>query len=283
MRAKMFLSVIATAAALGLATLAPSYVRADDDDYDDDEELVDLRYLNGDDGETYEVADSAWRGGRVGLFRGRRGFTIGSGRFSIGIGPYRYSVGPYRYDESYVPSGSYSYSAEPRVTYPYETAYPSETYSSEIESSYDGAGVAIRNPSDAELSFTIDDRKPMRIAPGETVRLTEKGRFVISFDRGGELGSARYSIHEGSYEFLPTEVGWELYRAKADNAVADAPNPAVGLRAIEPARYEDLPPPRDNVDIEERRRDRRDERPLRDLPRDPPREDAELPPLPQGD
>jgi hypothetical protein len=267
MRAKIFLAAMA-ATALLWATPLTSHLRADDDDDDD---RRGWRYGNFDDGDDDD--DGNWNRGRGGYYIGPGGFSIGPGRFSIGVRPYGYSYG---YGRSWSPGWGYSY-GYPRDNYGYRGGYrtyggyddgdydrqPGMSYSYDVQAAYEGPGVALRNKTDAELNFTIDDRRQMRIAPGETMRLTEKGRFLISFDRGSDSGSARYMIHEGLYEFTPADDGWELYRQKADDAIADRPNPAVIPRTAERPPAQELPRPRNDREFN-----------------DGPRSEAELPPAP---
>ena len=168
----------------------------------------------------------------------------------------------YGYRGGYRSYGGYDdgdYTVQPGIT-----VQPGMSYSYDVQAAYEGPGVTIRNKSDAELSFTIDDRRQMRIAPGETMRLTEKGQFLISFDRGSDFGSARYAIQEGLYAFTPTDGGWELYRQKADDAIADQPNPAVIPGTAQRPRVEELPRLRDDREFEDR-----------------PMRDEELPPPPR--
>jgi hypothetical protein len=98
--------------------------------------------------------------------------------------------------------------------------------------------VAVRNMSDVPLNFTLDDARTMKIEPGETQRLTQKGQFVVAFDRGDGRGQARYTIREGLYEFTPTDHGWELYRQKADTSLpagaGGQPNAAPRTEVLRP-------------------------------------------------
>jgi hypothetical protein len=149
----------------------------------------------------------------------------------------------------------------------------------QVQAAYEGPGVAIRNPSEHPIHFTIDGQRQMSIEAGETIRLTEYADYQIAFDRGENFGTARYTIYEGLYEFTPTERGWELYRQKqddstvADDYAAEDRDAAAPRTAERPAR--ELPPS--------------EEAPPRDLPAEQPRAEeagerpAELPPpLPES-
>jgi hypothetical protein len=268
MRVRIFLAAIAAAALLWATPLTSPSLRADDDDDDD---RGGWRFGDYDDGDwdDDDGDDGNWRRGRAGFYVGPGGFSIGPGRFSIGVRPYGYGYGYGRY---WSPGSGYSYGYPRGWSYRtyggyYDGDYymqPGRSYSYQVEAPYDGPGVAICNHADVELSFTIDDRRHVRIAPGETMRLGQKGQFVISFDRGSDFGSARYAIHEGLYEFIPTDGGWELYRQKADDAIADQPNPDAIPRTAERPRIEELPRPRDDRSFDDR-----------------PRRETELPPPPR--
>ena len=184
-------------------------------------------------------------------------FSIGGSGWSVGNTPYGYGNGwgygyggygrgyynppvyrNYYYDDDddYVPQ------AVPQPTY--RQAYtPAKPYS--------GPGVTVRNPagSDVKLVYLLDDQREFEIAAGETQKLMEKRSYVVSFDRGGEHGTARYTISEGVYEFTVTNHGWELYRQKDVSAEKQAeakvkPNPLPEVPKPQPADPE-LPKPRD--------------------------------------
>jgi hypothetical protein len=247
------------------------------------------------------------------------GARVGGSGFGIGIGPGGIYAGPTRgwYGGRYGSYGGYPYG---RYGYGYSdgwgrdygyggyysgnTYYSSPTYSQSVvvRNDYDGPGVAIRNLTDQSIHFTLDDQRQLSIGPQETIRLTEAPQFLIAFDRGSSFGSTRYTIHEGLYEFTPTERGWELFRQKADN-VSVRPNDAVPHhehatpRTAERPRFEPLPESRPTAegafDGEFRRSDRDLDR--RELPdaefrdtdgdlREPDLRDRDMPPpVPEPD
>jgi hypothetical protein len=138
-------------------------------------------------------------GGRGGIGRGVWG---GNNRNNGNSGYYNQPSTPNYVQPNYVqPNYVQPQSAQPQ----YPAALP-----------YQGPGVTIRNPSDQTLNFAIGESRQMQIKPGETLLLSEKAQYQIAFDRGGQFGSARYSIREGVYDFTSTERGWELYRQRAD-------------------------------------------------------------------
>jgi len=79
---------------------------------------------------------------------------------------------------------------------------------------YQGRGISIRNPAETgtPVTFVIDGRFEAELSPGESHSLAEKSSYVVEFDRGGEFGTARHVVNEGSYEFVATERGWDLRR-----------------------------------------------------------------------
>jgi hypothetical protein len=249
------------------------------------------------------------RGGGTGISVGSGGFSIGDGRsgISVGDGGYNYGRGGYGYGRGYGYGNPYGYNNYGRNYSGYRgynngyygnNRYYGNGYSSggyytqpsytqpsvqyvqpsvQASAPYEGPGVAIRNDSDQKLSFVVDGRQ-MSIAPGETQRLMEKGQFTIAFDRGSEFGSARYTIHEGTYAFTPTDNGWELFRQKADADLAVEPNPDLTPRTAErPMLDPDIGRDRDfenrDADLDRRDLDRRDLDDRREL-----NDDAALPP-----
>jgi hypothetical protein len=115
---------------------------------------------------------------------------------------------------------------------------------------YQGQGVAIRNPAKTEttLSYTIDSQEEHSIAAGEMQRLKAKRTYVIDFDRGGDFGHACYSIYEGWYQFTLTDRGWELFRQlgpiPADETTKVKSNPLPGQQpTVEDDAADKQPPP----------------------------------------
>jgi hypothetical protein len=135
-------------------------------------------------------------------------FSIGGSGFSVGNMPYGYGGYGYGYNPYYYnpPAGRQNY-------YDYDDT-PQQTYTPAPP--YSGPGVTVRNPagSKVKLAYLLDDSEDQEISAGETKKLAAKGSYTISFDRGGNYGSARYTITEGLYEFTMTARGWELYRQK---------------------------------------------------------------------
>lgn len=102
---------------------------------------------------------------------------------------------------------------------------------------YQGSGVTIRNPagSGARVSFVVDDTLQLDLEPGESTPLKEKNSYSVAFDRGGDFGTSRRVLGEGTYEFVATETGWELRRDALKTAHSEGPTEPVVRRNELPA------------------------------------------------
>jgi hypothetical protein len=100
------------------------------------------------------------------------------------------------------------------ATTPAPTLPTSSTVQSNSLPAYNGRGISIRNPAETNtpVTFVVDNRRESELSPGESHSLAEKSSYVIEFDRGGEFGTARHVVNEGSYEFVATDRGWDLRR-----------------------------------------------------------------------
>lgn len=78
------------------------------------------------------------------------------------------------------------------------------------------------NPVDyaTALSFKINN-EPLRLEPGQDTTIAFDRSIVIEFHRGGDFGTARYSLRDGNYKFVVGEQGWDLKKAKPVLAPAD--------------------------------------------------------------
>lgn len=97
------------------------------------------------------------------------------------------------------------------------------------------AGVTIRNPiaSGTTIAFVVDSRTEAELAPGETMPLVEKNSYFIEFDRGGDFGTSKKTLGEGTYEFVATDKGWDLQ--PADNGGV-TPTPVVRRNTLPTTR-----------------------------------------------
>jgi hypothetical protein len=79
-----------------------------------------------------------------------------------------------------------------------------------------GGKVVLWNPTAnrAGVAYVLNDQFAYEMKPGDQQELDTAGggAWTIAFDRGGNLGEARYSLGEGTYEFTLTSAGWDLAR-----------------------------------------------------------------------
>lgn len=91
---------------------------------------------------------------------------------------------------------------------------------------YQGQGVAISNPQDGSVNYTLDDAHNYTMGAGQSQKLTSKGAWIITFGRGGDLGNAKYTLTEGTYEFVVGDHGgWDIRRKAEASRTAEAPPP----------------------------------------------------------
>jgi hypothetical protein len=77
----------------------------------------------------------------------------------------------------------------------------------------DGQPIKILNPKDSgsELHYRLNGSE-YAIKPGESQLLVNDRKWVLSFDRGGDFGTAEYSLSGGQYWFeLTDDHGWEAF------------------------------------------------------------------------
>lgn len=76
----------------------------------------------------------------------------------------------------------------------------------------DGLPIKIVNPSDAggAIRYSLNEYD-YAIEPGQSQTLVNDRPWTITFDRGGDYGTARYSLSSGTYTFAPTDKGWQVY------------------------------------------------------------------------
>jgi len=86
-----------------------------------------------------------------------------------------------------------------------------------------GSPVVIRNTNGkgAPVAFLLDDAS-QELRDGQA-RSYSGSSHVIEFDRGGDLGTARYELASGVYAFSVTDRGWELVRDSNSARTADRP------------------------------------------------------------
>ena len=180
--------------------------------------------------ETLDPNELAVVSGSFGMADFFQMFAMMMSRGNDGYGGYGYN--PYYYNPP-VASRNYYYYDDNYA--PQQAAKP-----------YAGPGVIVRNPaaSKVKLTYLLDDSREEEIGAGETQKLTEKGSYIVSFDRGGEHGTARYTISEGLYQFAMTSHGWELYRQKEASPETPA-EPKVKPNPLPKAADVEIPKPID--------------------------------------
>lgn len=86
-----------------------------------------------------------------------------------------------------------------------------------------GSPVVIRNGSTkgVPVAFLVDDKNE-ELRDGQA-RSYSGSSHVVEFDRGGNLGTARYELTAGLYTFQVGDNGWELLRDSNSTRTADRP------------------------------------------------------------
>ena len=69
--------------------------------------------------------------------------------------------------------------------------------------------------------------------PGYAQNLSTRDSWLVEFDRGGDFGTARYTVTAGTYKFVATDRGWDLVKDTLDTADSGSPRSDVksGLTA----------------------------------------------------
>ena len=88
------------------------------------------------------------------------------------------------------------------------------------------SGVLLVNPvgSGANVTYSVNGSQYV-MKPGMSQKLPTGSKWVIEFDRGGDLGPATYAAKDGTYDFTPGENGWNLYRQRFDVVLDNSENP----------------------------------------------------------
>lgn len=151
---------------------------------------------------------------------GRVGIGIGVGGMYGGYGYRGYGYGyPYGYPGymGYPGYGSGFYggvTVSPNYGRTYNYSTPQRTIVANPMPPREGAGLPIKimSPEDAgaPIAYSLNEYD-YTIQPGESQTLTNDREWVITFDRGGNFGTARYTLYPGIYEFELTKNGWEVY------------------------------------------------------------------------
>lgn len=183
-----------------------------------------------------QIAQAQSFGIRIGGGGGNSGFYFGSGGSGYYPGGYGYPGGYRGYGPGYgypygssglgiqiAPRGSYQqqgYYSQPQQQY----YYPAPVQA--VEPPYTGPGIVIgfADPGEsASIQYRLDDKWDFTMKPGEKQKLPEKASRIIEFDRGGEFGTARYTITEGYYDFHLTPKGWDIWKLPSAPVITTKP------------------------------------------------------------
>ena len=138
----------------------------------------------------------------------------------------------------YVPLAQTTVPVAPTVTAaPSTPATTPITIRSNTTSAYRGSGVTIRNPvaTSTNVAFVVDSRSDVELKPGDEVPLNQKGSYFVEFDRGGDFGTSKQTLTEGSYEFVVTAKGWDLQKTSTDDN-SPVPTPVVRRNTLPTVR-----------------------------------------------
>ena len=53
-----------------------------------------------------------------------------------------------------------------------------------------------------------------QMPPGHQQWVSTNSTWVIDFHRGGPYGRKQYTLEGGTYQFTPTQQGWELFQVQ---------------------------------------------------------------------
>lgn len=82
------------------------------------------------------------------------------------------------------------------------------------------SSVRIRNPSNSGggVSFVVEGKSEINLAPGDSQYLGERNAYLVEFDRGANFGTFRRELVAGTYDFVVTENGWDLQRVPVESS-----------------------------------------------------------------
>lgn len=88
----------------------------------------------------------------------------------------------------------------------------------------DSGGVVIMNPAETggPIAYRVDDQDfTTESGYWQEVPVGDGGTVLITFDRGGNFGTARYSLSPGTSTFKLTDRGWDIVARKPFTLVID--------------------------------------------------------------
>ena len=94
-------------------------------------------------------------------------------------------------------------------------AQPSEP--EELPSNVLGEPISLENPAKNGVTVRcLVNGKVVELGPGRAASLAAGKQWLIEFHRGGDFGTAKYKMSRGTYTFMKTDHGWELYRTSPE-------------------------------------------------------------------
>jgi hypothetical protein len=104
---------------------------------------------------------------------------------------------------------------------PYPVIYPRPViYYSDASNPAPAADIQLLNPAQnrVTLRYSLNGGAVQSLPAGTTVQINQV--VVITFDRGGGAGRARFSLTDGAYKFVPANGVWTLVRQTVQDDVA---------------------------------------------------------------
>jgi hypothetical protein len=94
--------------------------------------------------------------------------------------------------------------------------------------------VLLMNPSDnaTTIKYVLGNQN-FSLTPSYKQTLPEGQAWVVSFDRGARLGTARYTLNKGTYVFAGTQRGWDLHSQKFQLTIDNSANTEAFYYAID--------------------------------------------------
>jgi hypothetical protein len=177
-----------------------------------------ISFGNGDFGVT--IGGPAWQSnGYYGYQRGVGYGPYGPGhRGGYGYNGYAPTFGPVWGTEAFYPQPN----VPPRYTRSYSAASAATTTS--IERPGAGRPIKIVSPESAGVPIRYSlNQYDYTIQPGESQTITNDREWVITFDKGGDFGTAKYTLAPGLYKFALTETGWQVYHTADVDTISSKP------------------------------------------------------------
>jgi hypothetical protein len=85
-------------------------------------------------------------------------------------------------------------------------------------------GTLLINPEKLPIHYRVNDH-PFSMEPNFRQTLPGGRTWVVAFDRGGSFGRARYTVSQGTYKFMLTDKGWDLFKVTFGVTIDNAENP----------------------------------------------------------